>query len=184
MDTHLPLVASSRLDPRLSTDDDDRQKNAQTLLAVLQRSEEESRAEDWLTTQRWPAGVTCPKCSSHRIAEPLECMPLLFRRRNCTAQCSARSHCAIRALTLRPGVWPQPFHLRSVVSNPTPVGIEEVLPVVPKTAWTFSRRIDEAWALAQLELLSESKVTRPPPQAVAPVTRRIRDLAGSEHAPP
>ena len=78
MNGHLPLVASSRQNPRLSIDDDDRLKIAQTLLAVPQPSEDESAAEDWLTVQR--------------------CL-------DCEAQFIVTSHSAMQALHLYPSVW-------------------------------------------------------------------------------
>ena len=149
MNRHSPLGVSSRHNPHLPAVDGDPPKIAQTLLAVLHRFEDENVAEDWLTDQRWPDGVRCPKCYSDDIAEPLHRRPMPYRCRDCRFQFSLRSQSAMQASKLSLSVWVRAFHLCSAVSNPCLVDIDEVLPVAQKSAWTLACRIDEAWALAQ-----------------------------------
>ena len=125
------------------------QSQIQSFPDDLRRFEDESMAETWLVSQRWPNGVECPRCHGDNIAQPLHRRPMPYRCRHCRLQFSVRSQSAMQASKLPLSVWVRAFHLCAAVSNPCLVDIDEVLLVAQKSAWTLACRIDEAWALVQ-----------------------------------
>ena len=150
MNTTSPPVDSSRRHPHTSPyEDNSRRAQLLTLPEFLSRFKDEHLAEAWLVAQRWPNGMNCPSCGSGRIAQPRSRRPTPYRCMDCLVQFSTRSHSAMRGSKLPSSVWVRAFHLSSTVTNPNLVGLGEVLPVSPKTAWSLDRRMHEAWTSAQ-----------------------------------
>ncbi len=71
------------------------QNQIQSFPDDLRRFEDESRAETWLVSQRWPSGVKCPRCHGENIARASRPMP--YRCRVCRLQISVKSHSIMRA---------------------------------------------------------------------------------------
>jgi len=131
-----PLPASAR-DRYVSVD--------QALLDILERYENEELAEAWLTAQRWPDGIRCPKCDFCRIARPPDSRPQPYRCRDSRTQFSIKSHSALKGSKHSLGTWVKAFHICSAISNPDAVDIRDLLPVTSKAGRYLSMRIHEAW---------------------------------------
>lgn len=130
----------------------------QALLNALQRYENESLAEAWLTARRWPEGIRCPKCGCDSIARPPDRKPLPYRCRGCRTQFSVKSHSALRSSKHSLGTWVQALHICSAFSNPDAVDMRDILPVTNKAAWNLAMRIHEAWEFYEPDLrASESQ---------------------------
>ena len=83
----------------------------QALEGALWRFTNDSVAEPWLTAQRRPNRIICPKCESDSAAEPDDHKPLPFRCcRPCLAQFSFKSQIALIASQLRLCVWAKASH--------------------------------------------------------------------------
>ena len=145
MNTRPPSDESRGESPDPATNIDNSASIDQALLNVLQRYENESLAEAWLTAQRWPDGICCPQCSSESIARPPDRIPMPYRCRNCRTQFSAGSHSVMRSSKLPLSIWVQAFHICSTLSNPDAVDIRDVLPVTNKAGWNLAMRIHESW---------------------------------------
>ena len=131
-----PLPASAR-DRYISVD--------QVLLDILERYENEELAEAWLTAQRWPDGIRCPKCDFCRIARPPDSRPQPYRCRDSRTQFSIKSHSALKGSKHSLGTWVKAFHICSAISNPDAVDIRDLLPVTSKAGRYLTMRIHEAW---------------------------------------
>ena len=136
-DRHEPPQSASARDRQISVD--------QALLNILERYENEELAEAWLTAQRWPDGIRCPKCDSARIARPPDRIPMPYRCRRHRTQFSVTSHSALRSSKHSLGIWVKAFHICSAFSNPDGVDIRDLLPVTNKAGRYLAMRIHEAW---------------------------------------
>lgn len=145
MSTHSTPDESRHQPPEPAVEDENPSTVNLALLDILQRYENESLAEAWLTARRWPNGITCPRCDSSNIARPPDRRPLPYRCRTCRTQFSVKSHSALRSSKHSLGTWVQAFHICSAFSNPDAVDIRDILPVTNKAAWNLAMRIHEAW---------------------------------------
>ena len=145
MATHSPFPEGRHEPPQPAAENDNPISIDHALLDVLRRYENESLAEAWLTAQRWPNGIRCPRCDSDSIARPPDNKPMPYRCRSCRTQFSVKSHSALRRSKHSLGTWVQAFHICSALSNPDAVDIRDVLPVTNKAGWNLAMRIHEAW---------------------------------------
>ncbi len=136
-DRHEPPQPASARDRQISVD--------QALLDILERYKNEELADAWLTAQRWPDGIRCPKCNSDNIARPPDSRPQPYRCRDSRTQFSIKSHSALKSSKHSLGTWVKAFHICSAISNPDGVDIRDLLPVTSKAGRYLTMRIHEAW---------------------------------------
>lgn len=98
--------------------------------------------EQWFIEQRWPDGVTCPRCNSTLISQRKNRRPQPFRCNDCRFDFSVKTYTLMHSSPLPLGVWGLALYL--VVTNLKGVSsmkLHRALGVTQKTAWHLAHRI-------------------------------------------
>ena len=117
------------------------------LAEFFRRYPDDTAAEAWFESRRWPSGPTCPHCDSDRASAVASRRPMPYRCRECRKHFSVMSHTLMHASKLGAQTWLLAIFL--IVANPkgrSSVQLAADLGVTQKTAWHLAHRIRQALA--------------------------------------
>ncbi len=103
-------------------------------------------AERWFEQQRWPNGITCPRCDSTRYAViPLR-KPMPYRCKDCRKHFSVRVGTVMQDSNLGLQKWVVAIYLMTVgIKGTSSMRIHRDLKITQATAWHLMQRIRQAF---------------------------------------
>ena len=109
---------------------------------------DETKAEEWFISMRWPDGVKCPVCESHNVQVRKSRKPQPFRCRHCRKDFSVRTHSIMHGSPLPLSVWGMAiYQLTTNLRGVSSMKLHRDLGITQKTAWHLAHRIRRAWAV-------------------------------------
>ena len=109
-------------------------------------------AEAWFIEQRWPDGVTCPRCGSDNVQTTTahKTMPFRCRKskkaRSCGRYFSAKTNTFMERANIGYQDWLYTFYLVATnLKSVSSMKIHREIGVTQKTAWYLAHRIRKAW---------------------------------------
>src|SRR5690349_13792348 len=118
------------------------------LVSLIARFGDEDRCRDYLVKLRWPEGVECPRCGSHKIAEvrtrhQYTCKNPDWEGEPCGYRGPRRDD--LPGLQAEPDqMVPRRLHRRRVQKGVSAQQLSRMLGVTPKTGWFRATRIRAA----------------------------------------
>ena len=123
-----------------------------TLLEVMDLFPDDASAEQWFEAQRWPDGITCPRCGSDNVQENAKHKTMRHRCRSCRKFFSVKIGTCMEASNLGYQKWAIAIYLMHTgIKGTASMKLHRDLGVAYTTAWHLSHRIREAWADQQAE---------------------------------
>ena len=116
-----------------------------TFAEFFRRFPDDTAAEAWFESRRWPNGPVCPHCDSVRVTAVASRRPMPYRCKDCRKHFSVMSHTVMHQSKLGCQTWLLALFL--IVSHPkgrSSVQLAADLGVTQKTAWHLAHRIREA----------------------------------------
>ena len=116
-----------------------------TFAEFFRRFPDDTAAETWFESRRWPNGPQCPHCGSDRVTAVASRRPMPYRCKDCRKHFSVMSHTVMHQSKLGCQTWLLALFL--IVANPkgrSSVQLAADLGVTQKTAWHLAHRIREA----------------------------------------
>ena len=108
---------------------------------------DESKAEEWFVSMRWPDGIQCPVCESHNIQVRTTRKPQPFRCNACRKDFSVKTHSIMHGSKLSLGTWGMAVYLLTTnLKGVSSMKLHRDLGITQKTAWHLAHRIRRAWA--------------------------------------
>ena len=106
-------------------------------------------AERWFVEQRWPDGVTCPKCESKNIHESPTRKPQPYRCRDCRKLFSVKTDTLMHSSPLTLQQWAIAYYQMSTsLKGTSSMKMHRDLGITQKSAWHVGHRIREMYANA------------------------------------
>lgn len=117
-----------------------------TILDAAAMFKDNETAEKWFISQRWPDGVTCPKCESSNIQERPTRKPQPFRCRSCRFDFSVKSLSLMHGSKLGLHIWGMAlYNLTTGIKGTSSMKLHRDLGISQKAAWHLAHRIRESW---------------------------------------
>ena len=117
-----------------------------TILEVAAMFKDNKTAEKWFISQRWPDGVTCPKCESSNIQERPTRKPQPFRCRSCRFDFSVKTGTLMHGSKLGLHIWGMALYdLTTGIKGTSSMKLHRDLGISQKAAWHLAHRIRETW---------------------------------------
>ena len=117
-----------------------------TLVQAVEFFDDPVFTEQWFIEQRWPDGVTCPRCESTLISPRKNRRPQPFRCNDCRFDFSVKSWTLMHGSPLKLKVWGLALYLLTThQKGVSSLKLHRALGVTQKTAWFLGHRIRAAW---------------------------------------
>ena len=123
-----------------------------TAKQIYQMFPDNATAEAWFIEQRWPDGVTCPRCGSDNVQTTTAHKTMPFRCRkskkagSCGRYFSAKTNTFMERANVGYQDWLYTFYLVSTnLKSVSSMKIHREIGVTQKTAWYLAHRIRKAW---------------------------------------
>lgn len=116
-----------------------------SLMQVMDMFPDDAAAEEWFVKCRWPDGITCPHCGSHKITEPRK--PQRFHCGSCRKYFSPKTKSLLHGSNLGYRVWALAIYLMTTnLKGVSSMKLHRDLGITQKSAWHLAHRIRETWA--------------------------------------
>ena len=117
-----------------------------TLLEASKLFKDNESAEKWFIGQRWPNGVTCPRCESDNIQERPTRKPQPFRCRTCRCDFSVKTGTLMHGSKLGLDIWGMALYILTTgIKGTSSMKLHRDLGISQKSAWHLAHRIRETW---------------------------------------
>ncbi len=126
-------------------------RTGMSIAEFFRRFPDDTAAERWFESRRWPNGPVCPHCDIDRVSKVASRRPMPYRCKACRKHFSVKSHTLMHDSKLGCRTWLLAIFL--IVANPkgrSSVQLAADLGVCQKTAWHLSHRIRAALAEGQM----------------------------------
>ena len=121
-----------------------------SLVEAVRRFGDESEAEKWFASRRWPDGVRCPFCGGGGVADIPSRNPMPYRCRTCRKHFSVKTGTVMYRSNLSLSKWAIAFYLYSTnLKGVSSMKLHRDLGITQKTAWHLAHRIRECWGRAE-----------------------------------
>ena len=118
-----------------------------SLFELFERFPDEESAVDWFEANRWPDGVSCPRCESDRVVEMKARNPMKWRCKDCRRFFSVRTGTYMENSRVPVRKWVvSAFLLASSIHSVSSVELARMINVTQTTAWFMMHRIRGATA--------------------------------------
>ena len=118
-----------------------------SLVEITRLFPTDEAAESWFVEQRWPDGVTCPKCQSDNILHVKSRKPQPYRCRACRTCFSAKTGTLMQGSNLGFQTWAIALYLAATgIKGTASMKLHRDLGITQKSAWHLAHRIRETWA--------------------------------------
>ena len=122
---------------------------------------DDATAEQWFVEQRWPDGITCPRCGSDNVQTTTahKTMPYRCRKSKKAGTCgryfSAKTNTFMERANVGYQDWLYSFYLVATnLKGVSSMKIHREIGVTQKTAWYLAHRIRKAWDAGAENLFS------------------------------
>ena len=117
-----------------------------SLIEITQMFPDDEKAEQWFIANRWPDGVTCPKCESDNVQERASRKPQRFRCRACRKDFSTKTGTLMQGSNLGYQTWAIALFLMTTgLKGTSSMKLHRDLKITQKSAWHLAHRIRETW---------------------------------------
>lgn len=118
-----------------------------SLMEITARFHDDETAEKWFIAQRWPDGVTCPRCDSDRVKEKVNGRgKRAFRCNDCRRDFTTKTDSSMVESNIGYRKWAIAIYLLMVnVKGTTSTKLASDLGITQKSAWYMAMRIREAY---------------------------------------
>ena len=117
-----------------------------SVLELLDLFPDNATAERWFEQQRWPDGITCPRCDSTRYAVIVSRKPMPYRCKDCRKHFSVRVGTVMQDSNLGLRKWVVAIYMMTVgIKGTSSMRIHRDLKMTQATAWHLMQRIRQAF---------------------------------------
>ena len=118
-----------------------------SLIKALQQFGDDSQAEAWFVSRRWPKGIHCPKCESDAVsARKGNRQTPQYHCKGCTANFTVKTGTIMHDSPLPLSKWALAFYLFSTnLKGVSSMKLHRDLDITQKAAWHMAHRIRETW---------------------------------------
>ena len=103
-------------------------------------------AERWFEQQRWPNGITCPRCDSTRYSVIASRKPMPYRCKDCRKHFSVRVGTVMQDSNLGLQKWVIAIYMMTVgIKGTSSMRLHRDLKMTQSTAWHLMQRIRQAF---------------------------------------
>ena len=119
-----------------------------SLIRAVQEFGDDTKAEAWLSAQRWPNGITCPYCDSVAISPRKTTRKTpQYRCRDCRKDFTVKTGSIMQDSKLSLGKWALAYYLCTTnLKGVSSMKLHRDLEMTQKTAWYLAMRIRETLA--------------------------------------
>ena len=116
-----------------------------SLIKAVQEFGDETKAEAWLVSQRWPDGITCPYCNSEAVSpRKTSRQTPQYRCRDCRKDFTVKTNSIMQDSKLPLSKWALGFYLCTTnLKGISSMKLHRDLEMTQKTAWYLAMRIRE-----------------------------------------
>ena len=116
-----------------------------SLVEAVRQFSDESEVESMFVRNRWPNGVTCPKCGSVNIQERRTRKPQPYRCRVCRKDFNVKTGTVMQGSNIPLSKWALAVNLMTTnLKGASNMKLHRDLGVTQKTAWHLTHRIRKA----------------------------------------
>ena len=116
-----------------------------SLVEAVRQFSDESEVESMFVRNRWPNGVTCPKCGSVNIQERTTRKPQPYRCRDCRKDFSVKTGTVMQGSNIPLSKWALGAYLMTTsLKGVSSMKLHRDLGVTQKTAWHLTHCIRKA----------------------------------------
>ncbi len=120
-------------------------RKGMSLIEAAREFSDEKRAERMFVLNRWPNGVTCPKCGSRNFQARKTRKPQPYRCRDCRKDFSVKTGTVIQGSNIPLSKWAFATYLMTTnLKGVSSMKLHRDLEVTQKTAWHLTHRIRKA----------------------------------------
>ena len=120
-------------------------RKGMSLVEAVKKFSDESAAEAWFVEQRWPQGITCPRCESSKVKPRLSRKPMPFHCADCRKYFSAKTGTILEKSKLSMSQWVIGFFLFTTnLKGVSSMKLHRDLGITQTAAWHLAHRIREA----------------------------------------
>ena len=117
-----------------------------TLIEVMRMFPDDTTAEKWFETQRWPEGICCPRCGSINVQENAKHKTMAHRCRDCRKFFSVKIGTVMESSNLGYQVWAIATYLMHTgIKGVSSMKLHRDLGITQKSAWHLAHRLREVW---------------------------------------
>ena len=130
-----------------------------SLMDLFKMFPDDETAESWFVKQRWPDGITCPKCDCENIQIGAAHPQMPYRCRGCRRFFSVKTDTVMHSSKLGYQVWALAMYLVTVKpKGMSSIQLHKELGVSQRTAWFMAHRLRETWEYDEDKLLGEIEI--------------------------
>ena len=118
-----------------------------TLMEAVQRFGDDAKAHEWFVKRRWPNGVQCPDCDSHRVSPRKKKRKTpLYHCNACKFDFTVKTGTIMHDSKLPLSTWALAFYLVTTnIKGISSMKLHRDLGITQKTAWHLAHRIRETY---------------------------------------
>ena len=117
-----------------------------SILQLTRMFPDDATAERWFVENRWPNGVTCPRCGSLNILHVKSRKPQPYRCRDCRKHFSAKTDTPMHSSNLGYQTWAIAIYLLTTgLKGTSSMKLSRDLGLPQTTAWHLAHKIRESW---------------------------------------
>ena len=122
-------------------------RKGMSLVEVMRIFPDDATAEAWFIKARWPEGIQCPFCGSHRVQEATAHKTMPHRCRDCRKRFSVKTGTVMQSSKLGYQIWALAGYIMTTnLKGAASMKLHRDLGITQKTAWHLAHRIRETWA--------------------------------------
>ena len=117
-----------------------------SIVELFQQFPNNEAAERWFEQQRWPDGITCPRCDSTRYAVIPSRKPMPYRCKDCRKHFSVRVGTVMQDSNLGLQKWVIAIYMMTVgIKGTSSMRLHRDLKMTQSTAWHLMQRIRQSF---------------------------------------
>lgn len=121
-------------------------REGMSLVELMRKFPNKEVAEKWFVENRWPDGISCPRCGCDNIQTKTTHPEMPFRCRGCRKFFSVKTGTAMEGSNLDCQVWVIAiFLLTTNLKGVSSMKLHRDLDITQKSAWHLAHRIRETW---------------------------------------
>ena len=124
-----------------------------SIVELFEMFPNDAAAERWFEQQRWPNGITCPRCDSRRYSVIASRKPMPYRCKDCRKHFSVRFGTVMQDSNLGLQKWGIAIYMMTVgIKGTSSMRLHRDLKMTQSTAWHLMQRIRQAFVDAGTKL--------------------------------
>ena len=117
-----------------------------SVVELFEMFPDDTAAEQWFESQRWPDGITCPRCDSKRYSVIASRKPMPYRCKDCRKHFSVRVGTVMQDSNLGLQKWVIAIYMMTVgIKGTSSMRLHRDLKMTQATAWHLMQRIRQSF---------------------------------------